>query len=242
MAWVYLDDNFPNHPKAVTAGAVARDLFVCGLCYCRRFHTGGFLPLAAIRTLGAVNAKRSADVLVKVGLWELTEGGYQVHDYHEMYEDMAEKAAKAEIRELRREAGRKGGLSRASISKQNTRFASSTDGIGLGVSSDLLLEEKKREADFETFWQIYPRHDGKQAARVEWVKLNPDLDTQRVIRVDLERRSRSAQWLKDGGQFIPHARTYLHQKRWEDGFTERPRLSERTVNVIKGFEDPAEVA
>jgi hypothetical protein len=45
----------------------------------------------------------------------------------------------------------------------------------------------------------------------------------------------SSQWLKEGGQFIPHARTYLHQKRWEDGFEEVPRLSERSVNVLKGF-------
>jgi len=101
----------------------------------------------------------------------------------------------------------------------------------------LLLREKKCDADFTTFWHNYPKHDGKQAALKAWRKLNPDEDTQRVILADIDRRSRSAGWLKDAGQFIPHASTYLNQKRWEDGFVERPRLVDSTVQTLSGAAD-----
>lgn len=247
MAWVLLDDNFPNHPKAVQAGPVAAYLYVSALCYCRRFHTGGFIPAQALQTLGvSPNPKRLVAALVAVGLWDAVDGGFQVHDYDGFYADEQDKAAKEETSRQRREAGRKGGLSRSASSKQNapfaTPFASSTGRSGVECSSDHLLEEKKRDADFANFWAAYPRKDGKQAAQVEWRRLKPTDDEQKAIAADLERRGNSAQWLKDGGQFIPHARTYLHQRRWEDGFEERPRLAERTINVIKGFEDVKGIA
>lgn len=243
MAWVLLDDNFPNHPKAVQAGPVAAYLFVCGLCYCRKYHTGGFIPQKAIASLGVSRKPtRMIESLIGAGLWDIVEGGYKVHDYDGFYADEDDKAMKDTIRRQRQEAGRKGGLesgkSRVSDTHGASQFASSTDRSGTGDLDHSLLEEKKRDADFSSFWQSYPRKDNKQAARVEWMKLKPSDETQRIIAADLMRRKQSSQWLKDGGQFIPHGRTYLHQKRWEDGFTEQPRLSERTVNVLKGFEEP----
>jgi hypothetical protein len=247
MAWALIDDDFPNHPKVVQAGTDAAWLFVCGLCYCRKYHTGGFIPAKALASLGAGGGhKRLATALVSAGLWDGAEDGFSVHDYAGFYADEDDKAMKDAVRQQKREAGRKGGLesgkSRVSNTHGASHGASSTGGMGWSGDLDHLLEEKKRDADFGNFWAAYPRKDGKQAARVEWVRLKPSDDEQKAIAADLERRGRSSQWLKDGGQFIPHARTYLHQRRWEDGFTERPRLSERTVNVIKGFEDPAEVA
>lgn len=236
MAWVLLDDNFPNHPKAIQAGPVASYLFVCGLCYCRKYHTGGFIPEKVIGSLG-VARKPTAMIaaLVAAGLWDLADGGYLVHDYDGFYADEQDKAAKHDaISEKRRSAGKRGAEARW----QTHSFANGTDGVVRSGSSDHFLEEKKREADFGAFWDRYPRKDGKQAARGEWVKLKPTDDEQRIISADLERRCQSAQWLKDGGQFIPHARTYLHQRRFEDGFVERPRLAERTINVLKGFEEP----
>jgi len=238
MAWVLLDDNFPNHPKAVQAGPVAAYLYVCALCYCRRFHTGGFIPAKAIAGLGVARKPvRMIEALVGVGLWDVVEGGYHVHDYDGFYADEDDKAIRETVRQQRRDAGRKGGLEsgRIRVSKTHgaSHGASSTGGVG-GNGSDHFLEEKKCEADFANFWAVYPRKDGKQAAKAEWMRLRPDDDTQRAIAADLERRRQSAQWLKDGGQFIPHARTYLHQRRWEDGFEERPRLADKTIETFTG--------
>lgn len=179
--------------------------------------------------------------LTGVGLWTRRDGGMEVHGYAGLYADEDDKAMKETIRKERREAGRMGGIASGKIRVSGTQGASillqAREGVDRSGSVQL-LEEKKREADFGAFWDAYPRHDGKQAARAMWMKLAPDDDTQRAIAADIGRRCLSSQWLKDSGQFVPHARTYLSQRRWEDGFEERPRLSERTINVLKGFEEP----
>lgn len=247
MAWVLIDDNFPLHPKVMDAGPVAAYLFVCGVCYCRRFHTGGFIPKRAIATLGvSTNPKRMIVALVAAGLWKEADGGFRIHGYEGMYFDEDDKAQRDAVAKQRREAGRRGGLKsgeiRASKTQGASTFASSEGGNGSGECSSQFLEEKKREADFGNFWAAYPRRDAKQKAREAWMKLAPTDDQQRQIAADLDRRGRSAQWMKDSGQFIPLAATYLNQRRWEDGFVERPRLAERTINVVKGFGVDEEIA
>lgn len=222
MAWVLLDDNFPNHPKAVAAGPVASYLFICGLCYCRKYHTGGFIAEKAIASLGVSRKPvRMIASLIAAGLWDQEPGGFRVHGYDSFYADGDDKAAKSALSQIRRDAGRKGGLSRSVSAKQNGDFASSKEGSGT-ERFDLVLEEKKESA-FDVFWLVYPKKDGRQAAHAEWMRIAPDEDVQRQILADLEIRCRSAQWTKDKGQFIPHARTYLHQQRWKDGFTEDPQ-------------------
>src|SRR3990167_2964612 len=54
MAWVRLDEEFPDHPKIVSAGPLAAWLYVAGLCYCNRLLTNGFIPEDQISRLIAV--------------------------------------------------------------------------------------------------------------------------------------------------------------------------------------------
>lgn len=71
-------------------------------------------------------------------------------------------------------------------------------------------------ARFDLFWSVYPRKVAKDAALKEWLKRSPDdALTERMI-VAVNRHKASPQWTKDGGQFIPHARTWLSQGRWQD--------------------------
>ena len=69
---------------------------------------------------------------------------------------------------------------------------------------------------FEVFWAAYPRHTGKQDAYKAFVKLKPDEALMAAILAGIERQKQSAQWTKDGGQFIPHPATWLNGCRWED--------------------------
>ena len=82
MAWVKIDDQLADHPKIVAAGAVGGWAFVAGLCYCNRFLTNGFIPLAQIEKLASdVPMER----LCELGLWTKTTKkgveGVLVHDY-----------------------------------------------------------------------------------------------------------------------------------------------------------------
>lgn len=89
MSWVKLDDKFPDHPKIEQAGERAAWLFVCGLCYCAEHLTDGFIPASKAARLTEASKAR-IDALLKVGLWEKVEGGYQVPGYLE-YQPSADK-------------------------------------------------------------------------------------------------------------------------------------------------------
>lgn len=69
---------------------------------------------------------------------------------------------------------------------------------------------------FERFWAGYPKKTGKDAAWREWLKRSPSVDLTERILASVQQQRSSSQWLKDGGQFIPHPRTWLNQGRWQD--------------------------
>lgn len=69
---------------------------------------------------------------------------------------------------------------------------------------------------FERFWLAFPRKVGKDAAWREWQRLKPSEALTDTMIAAVQAQIASPQWLKDGGQFIPHPRTWLHQGRWED--------------------------
>mgnify|MGYP001594451614 CR=1 FL=1 len=98
-------------------------------------------------------------------------------------------------------------------------------------SEGLSLEKKRKEEekntpivpssgdDFERFWVLYPKKIGKGKARQEWVTAQKKRSRWPGVGKVLEAvqaAQRSAAWTKDGGQFIPHPATWLHQERWLD--------------------------
>ena len=119
MAWVKIDDGFARHPKVLAAGATAAHLFVAALCHCNQYLTDGFVAEAVAPTLlppgGAWQG--AADALVRVGLWEAVDGGWQVHDYLD-YQPSREEVLQE--REQKRAAGRAGGRSSARSRRRAT--------------------------------------------------------------------------------------------------------------------------
>jgi hypothetical protein len=74
------------------------------------------------------------------------------------------------------------------------------------------------EEEFEEFWKIYPRKIAKGDARKAWIqtsKIRPPIAD--LLKAVYAARA-SKQWNKDGGEFIPHASTYLRQERWTDEY------------------------
>lgn len=75
---------------------------------------------------------------------------------------------------------------------------------------------KWRPEDFETFWdyyRTYARGDDRAGAVREWDRLKPDDDLLHVMGQALAAHVRSDDWRRG---YIPHARTWLHNRRWED--------------------------
>lgn len=79
--------------------------------------------------------------------------------------------------------------------------------------------------DFEQFWKVYPKKVKKIAAFQAYVKARknyPEATAEKIL-IAIESQKKSKQWIKDGGQFIPHPTTWLNQGRWDDEVeTEKP--------------------
>ena len=79
----------------------------------------------------------------------------------------------------------------------------------------------RADVAFERFWEAYPKKVGKVAARKAWEKIYGGPMRSSAPAVDavveaLERQTRSEQWTKEGGRYIPNPATWLNQGRWED--------------------------
>lgn len=69
---------------------------------------------------------------------------------------------------------------------------------------------------FDRFWAAYPRKKAKQDAMKAWAKLAPDMALCREMSAALKWQKQSAQWTKDGGQYIPNPGKWIRQRLWED--------------------------
>ena len=76
--------------------------------------------------------------------------------------------------------------------------------------------KKEYTCSFEQFWSAYPRKQNKANARKVFDKLAPDQALLDRILAALAWQTKSADWMKDDGQYVPLASTYLNGRRWED--------------------------
>jgi hypothetical protein len=72
--------------------------------------------------------------------------------------------------------------------------------------------------DFDLFWAAYPKKVAKADARKAWAQtegIRPPLE---AILAAIKGACKTEGWMRQGGQFIPHAATWLRGERWEDEF------------------------
>jgi hypothetical protein len=112
----------------------------------------------------------------------------------------------------------------ACIENSGTSPADSLIPSSLIPDSKPIAQQAERRVEnlprsFDRFWSAYPRHVGKQAAAKAFAKITPDEKLLGVMLAALARQNGSEQWLRDGGQFVPHPATWLNGRRWEDEIT-----------------------
>jgi hypothetical protein len=107
VPWFPVDDSFHSHPKALATSLAARGLWATAGSWSSAHLTDGVVPVHVLASLGGT--PELAAELVAARLWRRTRQGYVFHDWP----DWGSKRTAAEIRELRKvraEAGRKGGV------------------------------------------------------------------------------------------------------------------------------------
>lgn len=107
--YVRIHDGMPDHPKVDGLSDAAFRLLITMWCWCARHLTDGAVPAA---TWGKRGTQKARDELVAAGLVDLhADGSVEMHDYT-VHQRTAEEVK--QLREARREAGRKGGIAKAS--------------------------------------------------------------------------------------------------------------------------------
>lgn len=97
MPWVRLEDHVDEHPKIAAASDGAFRLWVNALAYANRSLSDGFIPAPMIRRLSTAHKpEKDAAELVKLGLWEVADDGWLIHDFHDY------QPSKADVLEERR--------------------------------------------------------------------------------------------------------------------------------------------
>lgn len=80
----------------------------------------------------------------------------------------------------------------------------------------------EQERRFTRFWAIYPKKRSKQDAWKAWQRIKPDNDlTERIIEA-VKALSKTRDWQKENGQFIPYPATWLNAGGWEDEIATKP--------------------
>jgi len=138
---------------------------------------------------------------------------------------IAEWRKAEEIAEIARVNGQKGGRppkQDTGLNIDNTNKKTHPVNPGLAKRnpdesySQSQSQSQIQEERFKTYWSAYPKKTGKGAAKKAWAKINPSAALLQKILTALEWQTKSEQWTKDRGQFIPNPATYLNQERWED--------------------------
>jgi hypothetical protein len=113
MTWFKVDDSFYDHPKMFDAPDCAVALWTRAGSWSARNLTEGFVPAGLPARLCGDPDTAVADLLRR-GVWLRASGGYRFHDWLQW---QPSKEHVEDLRRKRAEAGRKGGLAKAS--KQN---------------------------------------------------------------------------------------------------------------------------
>lgn len=103
------------------------------------------------------------------------------------------------------------------VDKLATQVRLGKDRIG---NKTTVIKTKKPEPysdeRFTFFWNEYPNKVGKGKAWESWIKLQPSNELARKIVQAVRKYKTTTSWKKDNGQFIPHASTFLNQRRFDD--------------------------
>jgi hypothetical protein len=216
VVWVKLDDGFVRHPRMVAAGLHGRALFIAGLCYCGAHLTDGRIPKAAIPMLVAEAGVKAATwrTLIDVGSWIDHGDHIEVHDFL-VYNPSRDKVLGE------REAGaerQRRARSRSESRVSHTVTAGGTSRDPTRPEPEVPSEPSTHvaiDADFESWWEGYPRKIAKQHALKAYRTASKHTTPEQLL-AGLE--ASKCAWARERRPIdkIPHAATWLNGHRWAD--------------------------
>ena len=130
-----------------------------------------------------------------------------------------DEAEREELRAIRAEAGRAGGLAKAGKGWQNVANPPSSplhppiNPLKESVSKDTPKKSPQNATAFAQFWAAYPKKKNKVDAEKAFKSVKEPIET---LLAAIEQQKKSPDWQKEGGQFIPYPATWLRRGAWMD--------------------------
>lgn len=165
------------------------------------------------------------DEIVASGLVQLYGNGYAVVPTFKAHQHINPRESASQLPEPDASITR-----RPRVGTRQARDSDAQGGReGKGKEGDTRVT-RDEPPGFAEFWQEYPNHAAKANAVKAWVKV--PIATHPEIMMAVELQKRSPAWLKDGGQYVPHAATWLNGKRWEDQVAEPGRSADIWAGAV----------
>jgi hypothetical protein len=122
-------------------------------------------------------------------------------------------------------------------SDESTSTDTEPDGSLFGSSERVVPISQKADAGFERWWTIYPRREGKQAARKSFDKALRAVDLEQLCG-GAERYARHVKF--SDRRYIKQPTTWLNQGCWDDELGAPPlaAASSGAPNRIRDFKSP----
>jgi len=201
------------------------------------YEEGGYLPLEYERITFELRTEKSViqSIINDFELFNISDDQFYSEAVIERLQKRCEKSESA----------------RKSINYRWDKIKNSTNVLQSNVKRNTIKEKKGKEkkgkekkeysSDFLTFYSIYPKKIGRDAAWKAWKSRNGSLPDINIIIKSIEQQKKSDQWLKDNGQFIPNPATWINQGRWADEGIKQHHLSgkvsETTIQNIESFKE-----
>ncbi len=113
LPWVRLDTNFHHNIKVMELVAAnkwrAITVYIASIAHAGQHGTDGYIPESCLFLIHGT--KREAADLVNVGLWHVSESGWDINGWDEL--QVSDEATRK-----RRERAQKGGLAKAQRAKE----------------------------------------------------------------------------------------------------------------------------
>lgn len=210
-------NNFWMHPKVAPLSVEAKWTFVEMNGYSRMQDLDGHIPgVMAERLWGRDVLGELVSSHPERPLVAFVDGVYVIRDYAEHQQTTAEIES---VREVRREAGKRGGL-RSGESKREAKAKQTRSKTEPESESETKTKTKTKKAkdltttrEFEKFWAVYPRRDDKRRAETAFVNAVGRAD----VGVILEGARRYADDPNREAGFTKHPATWLNADSWENG-------------------------
>jgi hypothetical protein len=209
--------DFADNPKILPLSDAAFRCLVEATLYSRRMKSDGFLATRL------ATAKWGVDVLAelcendpeKPSLVKVDKG-YSIRDYAEHQDTKAE----IEARQLRNKLnGSLGGQARAKRlanqpAKRQVKPTHSTTQAETETEKQVKIPVRAAlERDFDSFWEVYPRKEGKQAAKRKYMTLRRTLEAAPLLE---GARAYALMSLGKEKQHVKMAQGWLNDGRWDD--------------------------